>query len=292
MSLRPNRTARIGDNALVTPEWLEDHLDTVASETPRIRLIEVDLNTDFYDEAHIPGAICLDWRRQLHHDTRRDVPSKDALGTLLGERGITDDSAIVLYGDNSNWFAAHLYWLLTYYGHDEVALLDGGRRHWLESGRPTTTREPSYTPRSYRASGPFESVRASRHDVERALSKPTELVDVRLPDEYDGTILAPPGMTESAQRGGHIPGATNIVWSANIRSDGRFKSTGALKEIYGARGIDRDSDVIVYCRIGERSSLTWFVLSELLGYSAVRNYDGAWTEWGNLIGAPIVTGER
>ncbi|MEF8829082.1 MAG: sulfurtransferase, partial [Haloarcula sp.] len=232
----------------------------------------------------------IDWRRQLQHDTRRDIPSKESMADLLGTRGVTDTSTVVLYGDNSNWFAAHLYWMLTYYGHDEVYLLDGGRKHWLESGRPTSTSVPSYTPRSYRPGGPCERVRAYRHDVQRALTRPTALVDVRLPAEYDGTILAPPGMTESAQRGGHIPGATNIVWSENIRSDGRFKSTDALRRVYRERGIDRDRDVIVYCRIGERSSLTWFVLSELLGYSSVRNYDGAWTEWGNLIRAPVATG--
>jgi len=289
MSLQPTQTQQGRKNALVTPEWLDRRLDTVASDTPELRLLEVDLNTDFYHEAHIPGAVSIDWRRQLQHATRRDIPSKEAMADLLGSRGVTDTSTVVLYGDNSNWFAAHLYWMLTYYGHDEVYLLDGGRKHWLESGRPTSTSVPSYTPRSYHPDGPCERVRAYRHDVQRALSRPTALVDVRLPAEYDGTILAPPGMTESAQRGGHIPGATNIVWSENVRSDGRFKSADALEQVYNDWDIDRESDVIVYCRIGERSSLTWFVLSELLGYPSVRNYDGAWTEWGNLIGAPVAT---
>ncbi|RLM44178.1 sulfurtransferase [Haloarcula sp. Atlit-47R] len=289
MSAHRNQPQRI-KNALVTPEWLEHRLETVASDSPDLRLVEVDLNTDFYAEAHIPGAVSIDWRRHLQHETRRDIPSKAALADLLGTRGITDQSTLVLYGDSSNWFAAHLYWMLTYYGHEDIYLLDGGRRHWLESGRPTSESVPSYTPRSYRPGGPYEHVRAYRHDVHRALSKPTALVDVRLPEEYDGTILAPPGMTESAQRGGHIPGAVNIVWSENLRSDGRFKSLEALRRLYCEYDIDSDRDIIVYCRIGERSSLTWFVLSELLGYSSVRNYDGAWTEWGNLVAVPVATG--
>jgi len=283
-------TQQSGRNAVVTPTWLEQHLDAVRSDSPKLRLVEVDLNTAFYEQEHIPGAVCIDWQRQLQHATRRDIPSETALSDLLGARGITDESTIVLYGDNSNWFAAHLYWMLSYYGHDEMYLLDGGREYWLESGRPTTTTVPSYPAQTYRTAGPFEHVRAYRSGVKRALSKPTELVDVRLPEEYDGTVLAPPGMTESAQRGGHIPGARNIVWAENLRSDGRFKSTETLAELYRTRGVERDSDVIVYCRIGERSSLTWFVLSELLGYPSVRNYDGAWTEWGNLVGVPIATG--
>ncbi|KOX94055.1 sulfurtransferase [Haloarcula rubripromontorii] len=289
MSGQPNQPQRVKD-ALVTPEWLERRLDTVASDSPDLRLVEVDLSTDFYAEAHIPGAVSIDWRQHLQHETRRDIPSKAALSDRLGTRGITEQSTLVLYGDSSNWFAAHLYWMLQYYGHEDVSLLDGGRRHWIESGRPTSDSVPSYTSRSYRPRGPCERVRAYRHDVQRALSKPTALVDVRLPEEYDGTILAPPGMTESAQRGGHIPGAANIVWSKNLRSDGRFKSLEALRRVYREYDIDSDRDVIVYCRIGERSSLTWFVLSELLGYSSVRNYDGAWTEWGNLVAVPVATG--
>jgi thiosulfate/3-mercaptopyruvate sulfurtransferase len=279
-------------DAVVTPAWLERRLDTVGTDGPGLRVVEVDLNTEFYERGHVPGAVCIDWRLELQHATRRDVPSRASFASLLGARGITPETTLVLYGDNSNWFAAHLYWLLTYYGHDEVYLLDGGRRHWLESGRPTTTGRPSYTPQPYRPTGPFEHVRAYRSDIERALSTSTELVDVRLPDEFDGTILAPPGMTGSAQRGGHIPGATNIVWSENLRPDGRFKPTEILRDRYRSAGIDGDSDVIVYCRIGERSSLTWFVLSELLGYRSVRNYDGSWTEWGNLVGVPIATGSE
>ena len=285
-------SAASGTDAVVSPTWLESRLEMAGTDDADLRLVEVDLNTDFYEAEHIPGAVCIDWRRELQHETRRDIPSKAAFAELLGSRGATDDSTLVLYGDNSNWFAAHFYWMLKYYGHDDVYLLDGGRRHWIESGRPTSATAPSYPTRSYRPSGPFERVRAYRSGVERALSKPTALVDVRLPAEYDGTLIGPPDMTESAQRGGHIPGATNIVWSANLRPDGRFKPVARLEEMYRSHGIERDEDVIVYCRIGERSSLTWFVLSELLGYSSVRNYDGAWTEWGNLVGAPIATGDE
>ncbi len=291
MNTVQTRTAS-GTDAVVTPTWLEKRLETAITDDSGLRLLEVDLNTDFYDREHIPGAVPIDWRRELQHETRRDIPPKAALAELLGSRGATEDSTLVVYGDNSNWFAAHFYWMLKYYGHDDIHLLDGGRRHWIESGRPTSDSVPSYPTRSYRPAGPFEHVRAYRSGVERALSKPTALVDVRLPGEYDGTLLAPPDMTESAQRGGHIPGATNVVWSENLRPDGRFKSVERLAEIYRTHGIERDDDVIVYCRIGERSSLTWFVLSEILGYSSVRNYDGAWTEWGNLVGAPIATGSE
>jgi len=287
MSTLPNRPET---DVLVTPSWLECRLESVTAETPELRLLEVDLNTEFYEQEHIPGAVCLDWRRQLQHQRRRDIPSKSQLAGLLGGLGVSDESTLVLYGDNSNWFAAHCYWILTYYGHEDVYLLDGGREHWLESGRPTSSKVPSYEARSYQPAGPLERVRAYHTDVERALTSPTELVDVRLPSEFDGRVVAPPGMTESAQRGGHLPGAKNIVWSENLRPDGRFKSPAELERLYRSRGVDRDDDVIVYCRIGERSSLTWFVLSELLGYPSVRNYDGAWTEWGNLVGAPIATG--
>ena len=288
MNAQQNRLSET--DAVVTPTWLERRLETATAEDADLVVVEVDLNTEFYERGHIPGAVCIDWQRELQHETRRDVPSKAAFAELLGSRGATEDSTLVVYGDNSNWFAAHCYWMLKYYGHDDVALLDGGRRHWIESGRPTSDSVPSYPARTYRPAGPFEQLRAYRSGVERALSRPTALVDVRLPGEYDGSLLAPPGMSESAQRGGHIPGATNVVWSENLRPDGRFKSIERLEALYRANGVEPGDDVIVYCRIGERSSLTWFVLSELLGYDSVRNYDGAWTEWGNLVGAPIVTG--
>jgi thiosulfate/3-mercaptopyruvate sulfurtransferase len=277
-------------DALVSPAWVADRLPSARSDDPSLRLVEVDLNTEFYDRGHLPGAVELDWRSDLQHDRRRDVPPARAFADLLGDHGITADTTVVVYGDNANWFAAHFYWLLTYYGHDDVYLLDGGREHWVESDRPTTTTVPSFTQRRYVPEGPYEHVRAYRDDVARAIDGRTTLVDVRLPEEFDGTLVAPPGTDEYAQRGGHVPGAVNVVWSANVASDGRFKSRADLQTLYRNRGVTPDRSVITYCRIGERSSLTWFVLSELLEYPSVRNYDGSWTEWGNLVGVPVETG--
>lgn len=284
-------TTRTGrSDALVSPEWVAERLPEARSDDPSLRLVEVDLNTGFYDEGHLPGAVGLDWRSDLRHDRRRDVPSARAFADLLGDHGIAEETTVVAYGDNANWFAAHFYWLLSYYGHDDAYLLDGGREHWVESDRPTTTEVPSFTARAYEPAGPFEHVRAYRDDVARAVDDRTALVDVRLPEEFDGTVVAPPGMDELAQRGGHVPGAVNVVWSENVRPDGRFKSRAELEALYRDRGVTPDRSVVVYCRIGERSSLTWFVLSELLDYPSVRNYDGSWTEWGNLVGAPVETG--
>ncbi|MBV0902995.1 sulfurtransferase [Haloarcula salina] len=278
------------NDVLVSPEWVAERLDALRTDDPATRLVEVDLNTDFYDDGHIPGAVGFDWGTQLRHEQRCGLPEPDTFERLLGTHGIGTDTTVVVYGDNSNWFAAHFYWLLSYYGHADAYLLDGGREHWIESGRPTTTAVPTFTRRSYTVSGPFDRVRAYREDVERALDRPTALVDVRLPEEYGGSLLAPPGMVESARRGGHVPGAVNVVWSANLRPDGRFKSRDDLEALYRSHGVTPDDDVIVYCRIGERSSLTWFALSELLGYPGVRNYDGSWTEWGNMVAVPIATG--
>ena len=282
------RTER--SDALVSPEWVAERLPAARSDDPSLRLVEVDLNTEFYDEGHLPGAVGLDWRSDLRHDRRRDVPSARAFADLLGDHGITEETTVVAYGDNANWFAAHFYWLLRYYGHDDASLLDGGREHWVESGRQTTTEVPSFRPRAYETAGPYGHVRAHREDVRRAIDDRTALVDVRLPEEFDGTVVAPPGMDEFAQCGGHVPGAVNVVWSANVAPDGRFKSRAELEALYRDCGVTRDRSVVVYCRIGERSSLTWFVLSELLDYPSVRNYDGSWTEWGNLVGAPVETG--
>jgi thiosulfate/3-mercaptopyruvate sulfurtransferase len=278
------------NDVLVSPEWLAGRLDAVQSDDPSLRLVEVDLNTAFYEREHVPGAVGLDWRSQLRHRQRRDVPSPSAFAELLGSHGIADDTTVVVYGDNSNWFAAHFYWLLTYYGHGDAYLLDGGREHWVETGRPTDAAVPAYTTRPYTTTGTIEDVRAYRADVERAIDADTALVDVRLPEEYDGSLVAPPGVEEWAQRGGHVPGAVNVVWSENLRADGRFRSREELERLYRSHGVTDDGTVIAYCRIGERSSLTWFALSELLGFQSVRNYDGSWTEWGNLVGAPIETG--
>jgi thiosulfate/3-mercaptopyruvate sulfurtransferase len=283
------RNQRYVNDVLVSAEWVAERLEEIQSDDPSLRLVEVDLNVDFYEQAHIPGAVGFDWHSQLRHRRRNDVASPSTLSELLAAHGIDDSSTIVVYGDNANWFAAHFYWLLTYYGHEDVYLLDGGREHWIEAGYPTATTAPSYPTRTYTTSGPRGGIRAYREDVERAIDSDVSLVDVRLPEEYAGRVVAPPGVDEGARRGGHVPGAVNVVWSENLRPDGRFRPRGDLEELYRAHGVTDDSAVIAYCRIGERSSLTWFVLSELLGFQSVRNYDGSWTEWGNLIGAPIET---
>jgi thiosulfate/3-mercaptopyruvate sulfurtransferase len=219
---------------------------------------------------------------------RRDIPSKERLEAILGELGVSDTHTIVLYGDNNNWFAAYAFWVLKIYGHDDVRLMDGGRKKWLLEGRPITTEVPNYPPTQYRAKEPDMSLRAFFPQVLESLHKPEfALVDVRSPQEYTGELIAPPGMMETAQRGGHIPGARNIPWAQAVREDGTFKSPDELRALYESQGITPDKQVITYCRIGERSSHTWFVLKYLLGYPNVRNYDGSWTEWGNMVAAPI-----
>lgn len=286
----PDRYRDYANDVLVSPEWLSRRLDDVRSDDPSLRLVEVDVDPDFYDHEHVPGAIGFDWNSQLRHRTRHDIPSPEAFEELLGSHGIGDDSTVVVYGDNSNWFAAHFYWQLTYYGHQDVYLLDGGREHWLESGRETTPEVPEFTPTTFTTSGPYEHVRARREEVRRAIDDGTVLLDVRMVEEYDGTIVSPPGITETARRGGHIPGAVNVLWSENLGEDRRFKPREELEAVYRDHGVTGENAVVAYCRIGERSSLSWFVLSELLGYESVKNYDGSWTEWGNMVGAPVAVG--
>jgi thiosulfate/3-mercaptopyruvate sulfurtransferase len=278
-------------DVLVTADWVDDHLDDFQSEDPAYRLVEVDVDTEAYDDAHAPGAIGFNWETQLQDQTTRDILSKDDFEALLGNHGISEDSTVVLYGDNSNWFAAYTYWQFKYYGHDDVKLLDGGRDYWLDNDYPTTDEVPAFPEQDYTAKGPFEGIRAYRDDVENAIDKGLPLVDVRSPEEFRGEILAPPGLQETAQRGGHIPGAKNISWAATVNDDGTFKSADELAELYNAEDIDGDETTVAYCRIGERSSIAWFALHELLGYENTVNYDGSWTEWGNLVGAPVETGE-
>jgi len=278
------------NDVLVTADWVEDHLDDFQSDDPDYRLVEVDVDTEAYDDAHAPGAIGFNWETQLQDQTKRDILTKEDFATLLGEHGITEDSTVVLYGDNSNWFAAYTYWQFKYYGHKDVRLLDGGRDYWVENDYPTTDEAPDFTSQNYTARGPFEGIRAYRDDVENAIERGVPLVDVRSPEEYSGEILAPPGLQETAQRGGHVPGAQNISWAATVNDDGTFKSFDELLELYESEGVTNDQEVVAYCRIGERSSIAWFALSELLGYDDVTNYDGSWTEWGNLVDAPIETG--
>jgi thiosulfate/3-mercaptopyruvate sulfurtransferase len=277
-------------DALVSADWVEERLDEFESDDPDLRLVEVSVDTEAYDEAHPPGAIGFSWESQLQDQTTRDILSKGDFESLLGDHGIANDSTVVFYGDNSNWFAAYAYWQFKYYGHEDVRLLNGGRDYWVENDYPTTTEEPDFPAQEYTARGPFEDIRAYREDVENAIERGVPLVDVRSPEEFSGEVLAPPGLNETAQRGGHIPGAKNISWAATVNDDGTFKSADELRELYGAKGIDGDESVVAYCRIGERSSIAWFALHELLGYESTVNYDGSWTEWGNLVGAPVETG--
>ena len=270
--------------SLVSTQWVADH-----GGDANVRLVEVDVDTVAYEQGHIAGAVGWNWQTQLQQTVRRDLISKDELERLLGESGIGNDTTVVLYGDNNNWFAAWAYWQLTYYGHADVRLMNGGRARWESDGRPLTTDVPSHEAASYTASEPNEDIRAYRDYVLAATNEGNiALVDVRSPDEFSGALLAPPNLPqEGSQRGGHIPGASNIPWASAVDEDGTFKSAEALRELYGAQGIDGSRETIAYCRIGERSSHTWFVLSEILGFDDVRNYDGSWTEWGSIVGAPI-----
>jgi thiosulfate/3-mercaptopyruvate sulfurtransferase len=264
------------NDVLVSADWVADNLDQFQDDDSDYRLVEVDVDTEAYDEAHAPGAIGFNWETQLQDQTTRDILSKEDFADLLGSHGISEDSTVVLYGDNSNWFAAYTYWQFKYYGHDDY---------------PTTDEEPDFSAVDYEASGPRESIRAYRDDVENAIEKNLPLVDVRSPEEFSGEVLAPPGLQETAQRGGHVPGAQNISWAAVPTDDGTFKDFDALESLYAEDGIDGDETTVAYCRIGERSSVAWFALHELLGYDDAVNYDGSWTEWGNLVGVPIEKGE-
>ena len=271
------------DTALVDAAWAQDHLDD-----PTVRFVEVDVDTTAYEQSHLPGAVAWDWTSQLSDGVRRDIASREDFSALLSSGGIGPDTTIVLYGDNNNWFAAWAYWQLKLYGHRDVRILDGGRRYWLDRGLPITTDVPRYPETGYELPIADFRLRAFRDDILPRLGDPgLALVDVRSPAEYAGEIIAPPGMSETAQRAGHIPGAASIPWAQTVREDGRFKPADELRALYEGQGVTPDKDVIAYCRIGERSSHSWFVLHELLGYRRVRNYDGSWTEYGSLIGVPI-----
>ena len=253
-----------------------------------MRFVEVDVDTTAYDQSHVPGAVAWNWTSQLSDGVRRDIATREDFAALLSESGIGPDTTIVLYGDNNNWFAAWAFWQLKLYGHRDVRILDGGRKYWLDHGLPLTIDVPSYAATGYQLPEPDFALRAYRDDILPRLGDPElVLVDVRSPAEFNGEIIAPPGMSETAQRAGHIPGAASIPWAQTVREDGTFKSPDELAALYEAKGVTPDKDVIAYCRIGERSSHSWFVLHELLGYERVRNYDGSWTEYGSLIGVPI-----
>jgi len=269
---------------LVDADWVEAHL-----HDPKVRLIEVDVDTTAYEQGHVPGAVGFNWQKELQDQVVRAPVSQAQLEALLSRAGVSNDTTIVLYGDNNNWFAAWAFWILKYYGHADVRLLDGGRIKWLADKRELTTQVPSYAQASYHAQTPREDIRAYRDGILGHLRQQGfALVDVRSPGEYSGELLAPANLPqEGAQRGGHIPGAANIPWSQAVNADGTFKSADELRALYGGKGVTQEKEVVAYCRIGERSSHTWYVLHYLLGYPNVRNYDGSWTEWGSLIGAPI-----
>jgi len=272
--------------ALVETAWAAQHLSD-----PRVRLAEVDVDTSAYEQGHVPGAVGWNWTAQLCDTVRRDILPKDAFERLMAQSGIGSDTTVVLYGDNNNWFAAWALWQMKLYGHKDVRLMNGGRRKWLEEGRELSTDAPAVAPTRYTARGPDLTLRAYLAEAMAAsASGSAGFVDVRSPDEFSGRILAPPGLPETCQRGGHIPGARNIPWGQTCNPDGTFKTVEELKTLYANKGITSERPTITYCRIGERSSHSWFVLKYLLGYDDVKNYDGSWTEWGNLVGMPVERG--
>jgi thiosulfate/3-mercaptopyruvate sulfurtransferase len=271
---------------LVSTGWVAEH-----SGDPKVRIVEVDVDTSAYGEGHVPGAIAWAWNKQLCDTVRRDILAPEAFETLMAESGIDNDTTVILYGDNNNWFAAWAFWQLKIYGHKDVRLMNGGRNKWIAEGRDLSTDVPKTPHAQYRTSKPDLSLRAILPQVQDAINQGgVPLVDVRSPKEFTGEILAPPGLPETCQRGGHIPYARNIPWSKVCNDDGTFRSSDDLKRIYASEGIDGTKPVVTYCRIGERSSHTWFVLKYLLGFPNVSNYDGSWTEWGNLVGAPVEKG--
>lgn len=273
--------------ALVDADWVAAHADD-----PKVVLVEVDEDTTAYDGGHIAGAIKLDWKTDLQDPVRRDFVNKGQFEKLLSERGIGNDDTVVLYGGNNNWFAAYAYWYFKLYGHSDVRLLDGGRKKWELDARELTADVPTRQATSYTAQEPNLDIRAFRDEVVAAIGQKA-LIDVRSPDEYAGRLLAPAHLPqEQAQRGGHIPTAANVPWSKAANDDGTFKKPEELKELYTEAGLDLDKDIIAYCRIGERSAHTWFVLHELLGQQNVKNYDGSWTEYGSLVGVPVAVGDE
>jgi len=271
---------------LVSTEWVASH-----RSDPQVRIAEVDVDTKAYEEGHVPGAIGWAWNTQLCDTLRRDILSKEQFEGLMSSSGVAPDTTLVIYGDNNNWFAAWALWQAKIYGHSDVRLMNGGRKKWVAEGRELSTAAPALQQTKYQAKPADLSLRAFLPQVQEAAARRSAaLVDVRSPQEFTGEILAPPGLPETCQRGGHIPGARSIPWGKACNEDGTFKSADELRQLYNAEGVDGSRPVIAYCRIGERSSHTWFVLQYLLGLGKVTNYDGSWTEWGNLVGAPVEKG--
>jgi len=279
--------ADYSNDVLVSTDWVAERLDDDS-----IRIVEVDENPGLYAEGHIPGAIGFDWKTDLQDQVKRDFLGPEEFGELMGSRGISNDHTIVLYGDRNNWFAAYTYWYFRYYGHADVKLVNGPRDKWIAEERETSTDAPSYPAATFTAKEGDDTIRAKRDEVLAALDSDKRLVDVRSPQEFSGELIAMAGYEqEGAQRGGHIPGAASVPWAQAVQEDGTFKSADELRELYTEKGvINGDDPVIAYCRIGERSAHTWFVLHELLGEPDVKNYDGSWTEWGNLVNVPIEKG--
>ncbi len=271
---------------LVSTQWVADHIND-----DKVVVVEVDVDTTAYEEGHVPGAIGWNWRTQLSDNVQRDIVSKADMEKLMQTSGIRNDSTVVLYGDNNNWFAAWAFWQMKIYGHDDVRIMDGGRKKWLAEGRALSQDTPTPASSNYNARAADQSLRAYLPEVmEMYKSGNCALVDVRSADEFSGKVLSPPGLPETCQRGGHIPGAKNIGWGLACNEDGTFKNFDELKSLYDGKGVTSNKDIIAYCRIGERSSHSWFVLKYLLGYPNVKNYDGSWTEWGNLVAAPVERG--
>ncbi|MEU3627730.1 sulfurtransferase [Amycolatopsis coloradensis] len=275
------------EDVLVTTQWAEENLDT-----PGVVFIEVDEDTTAYDNGHIRGAVKFDWRKDLQDGVRRDFVDKAGFEKLLSEKGISNDDRVVLYGGNNNWFAAYAYWYFKLYGHENVQLLDGGRKKWELDGRELNSDEVKRETTTYQAKEQDLSIRAFRDEVVQAIGG-SNFVDVRSPDEFSGKLLAPAHLPqEQSQVPGHIPGALNVPWAKVANEDGTFKTEEEIKELYSDEGLDESKSTIAYCRIGERSSIAWFALHELLGYDAVKNYDGSWTEYGSLVGVPVELGAK
>jgi thiosulfate/3-mercaptopyruvate sulfurtransferase len=289
------------NDVLVSADWVDEHVGEFQNDEPEYRIVEVNSpespeDDEFpsrYDEGHIPGAIGFQWDEDLSDENERDILDKEAFEALCGSHGISEDSTVVFYGDGhiANWFALFAYWEFKYFGHDDARVLDGGKDYWVHNDYSLTDDEPEFSPVEYTAGGPYDNIRAYKREVDEAMETGIPMVDVRSPAEFTGETIAPEGLQETAQRGGHIPGASNVPVAQVLNDDGTFKSANDLRELYADHGVEGDESIITYCRVGERSSIEWFALHDLLGYDDVRNYDGSWTEWGNLVRAPIETGE-